>query len=97
MWARDGGACGRHAADKRIHPDCDSDCPGHRAHIQVKQTSRTRDPTRDEIIKHLPSEQAMAELARLGLIPASAVGDGDEPMSDSAEYVLFLLNLMRLL
>lgn len=79
LWLRDGGACARHAADAKLHPACDGMCPGQGAFVsKAARTSRTRDPTYDEIMNNLPSDQAKAELQRLGLASAAAVAEAEE-------------------
>lgn len=68
LWHREGGSCVRHSLRQQNHPNCSVSCPGHSAQEpNSTRESRTRLPTRQEIIEYLSYDEAVLELARLGL------------------------------
>ncbi|KAI9567211.1 hypothetical protein HD554DRAFT_1008650 [Boletus coccyginus] len=82
LWPREGGSCSRHSQNQRNHPRCNSTCPGYSAgDTNASRTSRTRDPTRQEVIDYLSPDEAKVELQRLWLAPLQPIEPHDQATS----------------
>ena len=70
LWAKEGGAASRHATKASMHRRCDCSCPGWKAlqrggGERIGRSAKTRAPTQDELVQHLPPDEAQEELERM--------------------------------